>query len=118
MKHWYKILITPFMSLVYYQYQILIQAKTEPALQSLDLSAGFKFGRKTEVIISIPKFKIESSHDLNDPLKGLGMSSMFDQGTADFSRMSDASQLYMSSVVQVILSKQNAIATSETHDND
>ncbi len=79
----------------------LLQAKTESTLHYLDLSAGIKFGMKTEVIVSIPKFKIESSHDLNDPLKALGMSSMFDQATADFSQMSEGSQLYMSSVVQV-----------------
>ncbi|MGB4090598.1 MAG: serpin family protein [Ruminococcus flavefaciens] len=47
----------------------------------------------------LPKFKYESSSDLNDPLKDMGMESAF-LGTADFSKMvtPDSIPLYISSV--------------------
>jgi len=54
-------------------------------------------------MVNIPKFKIESSHDLKDVLKALGMNSMFNDGSADFSDMTRKSQLSVSSVVQVTL---------------
>lgn len=76
--------------------------KTESSLLSLDLSADFKFGSKVKVLVKIPKFRIESSHDLKNVLKALGMTAMFDEGKADFSEMTKSSHLSVSAVVQVI----------------
>lgn len=65
------------------------------------MTTDFKFEDKVKVMVNIPKFKIESSHDLKDVLKALGMNSMFNDGSADFSDMTRKSQLSVSSVVQV-----------------
>lgn len=74
-------------------------AKTEAALANYDFS-GLTFGRATKHEVHIPKFKIESTHELNDPLKNLGLTDMFDESAADFSGMSDKEELYVSKVVQ------------------
>ncbi len=47
--------------------------------------SGLTFGRSTKHDVHIPKFKIESTHELNDPLKNLGLTDMFDESLADFS---------------------------------
>jgi serine protease inhibitor len=75
--------------------------KTESSLLSLDLSADFKFSSKVKVLVNIPKFKMESSHDLKNVLRALGMTSMFDEGKADFSEMTKAVRLSVSSFMQV-----------------
>jgi serpin B len=62
-----------------------------------DLSG--KFGRG-EVILSFPKFKIESSLDLGGALSELGMVDAFDAGLADFSKMTGAKDLMITSVLQ------------------
>jgi serine protease inhibitor len=59
-------------------------AKTEAALSGFDFS-GLKFGPSTKFDVHVPKFKIESTHELNDPLKNLGLTDMFDEHKADFS---------------------------------
>ena len=46
---------------------------------------SIKFGPPIKCDVHIPKFKIESTHELNDPLKGLGLTDMFDEEKADFS---------------------------------
>ena len=40
-----------------------------------------------EVHVNLPKFKIESSHDLPEVLGDLGMKKMFDRQRADFTDM-------------------------------
>ena len=40
-----------------------------------------------EVLVHLPKFKIESSHDLPEVLRDLGMKKMFDRQRADFTDM-------------------------------
>ena len=50
-----------------------------------DLNAILKFGRKVKVEVTLPRFKLESQLDLNEPLKQLGMADMFDETKADFS---------------------------------
>ena len=46
-----------------------------------------------DVNLAIPQFTSESSLDLTDVLKALGMPTMFDPGQADFSHMADLSDL-------------------------
>ena len=59
-------------------------AKTESLLANFDLGS-IQFKRPAKVEVTLPKFKIESTHDLNDPLKKLGLTDMFDETLADFS---------------------------------
>jgi serpin B len=57
--------------------------------------------RKTKFEVSIPKFKLETSHSLNNPLKEVGMVSMFDAANADFTKLSEKGKdLYVSAVMQ------------------
>ena len=59
----------------------------EKSLQKIpDINQVLKFGaRKIKVEVSLPKFKLESQIELNEPLMELGMKDMFDQEKADFS---------------------------------
>ena len=50
-----------------------------------DINSILTFGRKTEVDVTLPRFKIESKLELNEPLKQLGCLDMFDGSEADFS---------------------------------
>ena len=52
--------------------------------------------------VSLPKFKLESTYDLIQPLKRLGMQRAFSEGAADFSGLtedSDADHLFISAVM-------------------
>lgn len=48
--------------------------------------------------VKLPRFKMEYSRDLNNPLKALGMGVAFEQGKADFSGMREQKDLYISQV--------------------
>ncbi|MGB4594511.1 MAG: serpin family protein [Anaerolineaceae bacterium] len=71
--------------------------------QALDLSLlsnlTGKFG-KGKVILSFPKFKIESQLDLGQVLSDMGMVDAFDPALADFSKMTDAKDLMITNVLQ------------------
>jgi serpin B len=48
--------------------------------------------------IKLPKFKFEISTDVTDVLKKMGMNAPFNDGEADFSRITDEASLYISGV--------------------
>ncbi|MBL8191000.1 MAG: serpin family protein [Acidobacteria bacterium] len=48
--------------------------------------------------VKLPRFKMEYSRDLNNPLKTLGMEVAFAQGKADFSGMREQNDLFISQV--------------------
>jgi len=52
----------------------------------------------TEVLVKMPRFKVESEYVLNNILKNMGMTDAFDPDRADFSGISDIS-LYISNVL-------------------
>lgn len=65
--------------------------------------------------LSIPKFEVKSSYDLNEPLQRLGLNSMFTY-LADFSKISDE-DIYVSYVRQdagIILSEEGVKAAAVT----
>ena len=74
--------------------------QVEADLHKFDSTAGFDFGREIEVEVSIPKFKVESKHELNEPLKKLGLQHMFDSREADFSGITGHRDLFVSTVLQ------------------
>ena len=61
----------------------------EQRLENTDVEVEFKKRKRAlyEVLVALPKFKIESSHDLPEVLKELGMKEMFDRQRADFTDM-------------------------------
>ena len=74
-------------------------------------------GHKRDVMVTVPKFKLESQLDLNEPLKNLGMTDMFDKTKADFSAMTEGVNkgLYVSQVVQkafIEVNEEGAEATA------
>ena len=58
-------------------------------MENTDVEVEFKKRKRAlyEVLVALPKFKIESSHDLPEVLKELGMKEMFDRQRADFTDM-------------------------------
>jgi serpin B len=63
-------------------------------LVNLKMQGSIKFD------VALPRFKLESTHDLVDNLKTIGMTDMFDMTKADFSGISGTNDLFVSSVVQ------------------
>ncbi|XP_066600177.1 alaserpin-like [Prorops nasuta] len=74
-------------------------AEVENKLTNADLDYLATNGVVQKVELYLPKFTIESTLDLVKPLKKLGMTDMFDNSLADFSKMTDEC-LYVSNVVQ------------------
>lgn len=84
-----------------------------------NINEVLKFGtRKVKVELTLPKFKLESQIELNEPLMALGMKDMFDQGKADFSGMTGGPKsLFVSAVVQkafVEVNEEGAEAAAAT----
>ncbi|XP_060919897.1 leukocyte elastase inhibitor-like isoform X2 [Labrus mixtus] len=52
-----------------------------------------------EVMVGLPRFKMEESYDLKNVLMSMGMVDAFDMGLSDFSGMSPANDLALSKVV-------------------
>ncbi|XP_013912811.1 PREDICTED: serpin B6-like [Thamnophis sirtalis] len=55
--------------------------------------------KRTEIDLSLPKFKLGAKYDLKPVLKSMGMTDAFDVGKADFSAMSTNNDLVISEVV-------------------
>jgi len=72
----------------------------EKKMQEVDLSQAFSNISETKVKTFVPKFKIESTLELNQPLQKVGISNMFDVGAADLSGISGNKDLFVSLVVQ------------------
>lgn len=52
----------------------------------------------SDVILHLPKFKLEEECELNTPLAQLGMTDVFDDGKADLSGMNGSGGLFLSTV--------------------
>ncbi|XP_041348197.1 leukocyte elastase inhibitor-like [Gigantopelta aegis] len=70
----------------------------ESALTSI-LADSLDSLSSTDVRVSLPKFKLESSFDLKEALIDVGMVRPFSARHADFSRMTGRNNLYMSRVI-------------------
>lgn len=65
---------------------------------------------KKEVMVKLPKFKLEYEKELNDMLQGFGMKTAFGMN-ADFSKMSDKNSLYIDLVKQKCFIEVNESGT-------
>jgi len=76
--------------------------------EGIDIIPIFKsIKRHKRVRLSLPKFRIESTHDLAQPLKNIGMTDMFKEETADFSGIAESDDLFISSVIQKVIIEVN-----------
>jgi serine protease inhibitor len=73
--------------------------EVESSLDYETASAILSSLQPTSVTLSLPKFKFESAFGLADHLEALGVPDAFDPDKADFSRMSDQSDLFISAVL-------------------
>jgi len=72
--------------------------QVEDALGNIDVKDLMGSSSNEQVNLKMPKFKIESSFGLADPLEVLGMKDAFISGSADFSGMDGTHDLYISAV--------------------
>ena len=70
----------------------------EERLTMENLDRWLKLGRR-EVEVYLPRFQLTSEFQLNAALAQMGMPSAFDPDTADFSRMSDQDDLYLTAAL-------------------
>ncbi len=76
---------------------MIVLLPTEPGTSILpETLSAFHF-REQEVMVQLPKFKIESSFELTDTLSAMGMPLAF-SNQADFSGMDDSRELYIGAV--------------------
>lgn len=57
----------------------------------------------SEIVLELPRFACETTHELQDPLHELGLSNVFTPGVADLSRIDGTRRLYLEQVVQSAL---------------
>lgn len=61
--------------------------------------------------VSVPRFEIEFEQTLNQTLQALGMEAAFDDGRADFSRLTDASGVFVKAVKQKTFMRVDEVGT-------
>ena len=74
-------------------------SQVESSLDSTALATLVAGMTSQQVILSLPRFKIETGADLVDLLKAMGMTSAFISGVADFSGMDGTQNLFIGDVV-------------------
>lgn len=90
----------------------------EERLRNVDLDTLFDASRrKKEVVLQLPKFKLEQTIDLKPHLQDLGMRDMFTVDEADFSKVDGSKLLYVSTVLQktfIEVNEEGSKATAAT----
>lgn len=66
---------------------------------------------QAEVKVYLPRFRLEQSFTLNDPLKSLGMNDAFDMLKADFSGMTSVNRLYITNAIHKAFVEVNEAGT-------
>ena len=70
-------------------------------MKTVDMTLALsEFFDGENVRTTIPKFKVESTLELNEPMKRIGVNDVFDMGSADLSGISGKKDLYVSLIVQ------------------
>ncbi|XP_005755514.2 leukocyte elastase inhibitor-like [Pundamilia nyererei] len=68
----------------------------------------------SEVVLHLPKFKLEEDYELNDPLAKLGMKDVFCAGRADLSGMNGEPGLFLSTMAHKVFAEVNEEGTEAT----
>jgi serpin B len=74
-------------------------AQVEAGMGNESLSGMLSDLQTMDMLLSMPKFKFESSFSLADQLADMGMPDAFDRGRADFSGMTGKQDLFISDVI-------------------
>jgi serpin B len=100
---------------------VLKPAHTEAALEKMVTPALLAHAeaalRPTNVALTLPRFHVALAANLNAALERLGMKAAFDPKSADFSRISAATRLYVSFVqhdADFTVDEQGTTATAAT----
>jgi len=76
-----------------------------------------RLGEAHEIDVALPRFRLESKFELNEPLQSLGMVRAFDQRQADFSRMATRPPGFISHVTHkafVEVNEEGTVAAAAT----
>ena len=71
----------------------------ETSLSTENLGRWFAAMNPKKVALSLPKFRFDSAFSLGDTLKAMGMVDALTKGTANFSGMASAEELYIGKVI-------------------
>lgn len=82
----------------------------ESGMESLDMDVLFKTMVRTEVEVSLPKFKVEFETQMKTPLQKMGMKKMFTE-SADFGNLLDNNSVQISDVVHKTFIEVNEVGT-------
>jgi serpin B len=74
-------------------------AAIEKSLGAAALAEWLGKMRRTEVVLTLPKFKTTAAFELNQTLAAMGMADAFSQTVADFSGMTAEERLFISKVI-------------------
>lgn len=85
-------------------------AGVESGIESLDLEVLFKNMARTEVEVSLPKFKVEFEMKMKTPLQKMGMKKMF-TADADFGNLLDNNSVQISDVLHKTFIEVNEVGT-------
>ena len=86
-------------------------------LKSFDLFKTIEDASVKKVHLEIPRFKIELTTQLNEILKTLGMTEMFNSAAANFGRISDQ-KLFVSTAIQKTFIEVDESGTNEAVTTD
>ncbi|CDQ88256.1 unnamed protein product, partial [Oncorhynchus mykiss] len=77
----------------------LVKLESELTMEKLDeWTTRSNMDTGTDIIVYLPKFKLEEDYELNDPLVQMGMKDVFVGGMADLSGMNGKGGLFLSTV--------------------
>ena len=79
--------------------------------------ADWENQKKLKINLSMPKFDISSQANLIEGMKNLGLTDVFNRGTADFTPMTDAGGLFLGKIdhaVRVAVDEEGVIAAAYT----
>ena len=76
-------------------------ANLEKDIENFDPTTGFVLEKETDIEIGLPKFRLESTHDLSRPLRELGLQQLFKRKT-DLSGISRCKDTFVSNIIQKV----------------
>jgi len=83
-------------------------AAVETKMSEVDINKMFEENkRETKLLVKMPKFKSSYESELSEGLKKMGMTDMFEAGTADFSGIDGTRNLYVAFVKQKVFIEVN-----------